>query len=135
MVRKIVAIFSLIAITALVGVFLYDSNSSEKIYEQTFRVDATYYPEQKIVKITFDDKSKNTNSVILEILGMDKSYQKTFHESSFTQIVDLMEPSSYGWKIHPITLLVDHKTLGKVAIKTEIHNQDQPIPPVIYGLP
>lgn len=125
----------MIVITILVGMFIFDTNSYEKTsYEKTFYVDATYYPEQKIVKITFEDKSNGTNSIVLEILGMETSFQKTFTGSQFTQTVDL-QPSSFGWKIHPITLLVDHQTLGKVAIKTEIHNQDQPSPKVIYGKP
>jgi hypothetical protein len=76
-----------------------------------------------------------TNKVVLEILGMDKSFQKIFSGSKFSETVQIQYPSTYGWKIHPVTFLIDHSTLGKVSLKTEIHSEGQPAPPIIYGNP
>jgi len=134
--KKLVPILSIIGITMLVGLLFYDSSSPEKnVFEKTFYLDATYFPDKKMVEISFEDKSSNTNSATLEILGMDESFQRTYHDSSFTEKVSFPEPPSFGWKIHPITLIIDHKTLGEVAMKTEIHNLGDPSPPVIYGRP
>ncbi len=134
MARKIVPIISVIAITALGILFLFDSSSYDnEQFANTFDVDAIYYENQGIVEITFNDNSQKTSSVVLEILGMEVTYQKTFEGSSFVERVQFDSPSKYGWKIHPITLNVEHQEFGTVGIKTEIHSENEPAPPIIFS--
>jgi len=134
MARKIVPIISVVAITALGILFLFDSGSYDnEQFAQTFDVDATYYESQGIVEISFNDNSQKTNSVVLEILGMDETFQKTFEGSSFVERVQFDSPPKYGWQIHPITLNVEHQEFGTVRIKTEIHSENEPAPPIIFS--
>lgn len=134
MARKIVPIISVVAITALGILFLYDSSSYDnEQFAHTFDVDAIYYENQGIVEISFNDNSQKTSSVVLEILGMEETFQKTFEGSSFVETVQFDSTPKYGWQIHPITLVVDHQELGKLGIKTEIHSENEPAPPIIFS--
>ena len=134
MARKTVPIISVIAISALGVLFLYDTSSyNEKQLSQTFDVDAIYYESQGIVEITYTDYSQKTNSVVLEILGMDETFQKTFSANSFVERIEFDSPPKYGWKIHPITLSVEHEEFGKIGIKTEIHSENESRHPVIFS--
>ena len=134
MARKIVPIISIVAITALGILFLFDSSSYDnEQFAQTFDVDAIYYENQGIVEISFNDNSQKTSSVVLEILGMEETFQKTFEGSSFVERVQFYSTPKYGWQIHPITLVVDHQELGKLGIKTEIHSENEPAPPIIFS--
>jgi len=134
MARKIVPIISVVAISALGILFLYDSslNDSARLAD-TFDLDAIYYENEGIVEISFTDNSQKTNSVILEILGMEVTFQKTFEGSSFVERVQFDSIPKYGWQIHPITLVVDHHEMGKIGIKTEIHSENEPAPPIIFS--
>ena len=40
--------------------------------------DAVYLKDERLVKISFEDKSNNTESGILEILGMDVTYHQEY---------------------------------------------------------
>ncbi len=134
MAKKIVPIISVVAITALGILFLFDSSLyNNEQFAHTFDVDAIYYENQGIVEISFNDNSQKTNSVVLEILGMDETFQKTFSGSNFVVKIQFDSPPKYGWKIHPITLVVDHQELGKIGIKTEIHSENEPAPPIIFS--
>jgi hypothetical protein len=134
MTRKFVPMISIIIVSALGILFLYGANLNDNTkLADIFDVDAIYYESQGIVEISFNDNSQKTNSVILEILGMEESFQKTFEGSSFVEIIMFNAPPKYGWQIHPIILVVDHQELGKVGIKTEIHSENTPAPPIIYG--
>ncbi len=134
MARKFVPIISVVAISALGILFFFDSSSNDNTrLENTFDVDAIYYENQGIVEISFNDNSQKTNSVVLEILGMDETFQKTFEGSSFVERVQFDSTPKYGWQIHPITLVVDHQELGKIGIKTEIHSENEPAPPIIFS--
>lgn len=134
MARKIVPIISVIAISALGVLFLYDTSSyNEKQLSQTFDVDAIYYESQGIVEITYTDYSQKTSSVVLEILGMEETFQKTFSANSFVERIEFDSPPKYGWKIHPITLSVEHEEFGKIGIKTEIHSENESQPTVIFS--
>ena len=134
MARKIVPIISVIAISALGILFLFDSISyDDEQFAQTFDVDATYYESQGIVEIIFNDNSQKTSSVVLEILGMEETFQKTFVGSSFVERIQFDSTPKYGWQIHPITLVVDHQELGRIGIKTEIHSENEPAPPIIFS--
>ena len=121
--------------TVLAIVFLTGGASDDKdTLRQTFQVDAVYY-DTGHVEISFFDKSQNTTHVVMEILGMDESFQKTFSDSEFIEIVPFPNEPKYGWAIHPIVLEIDHEELGHIQLKTEIHALDQPLPPVIYSRP
>jgi len=134
MARKFVPIISVIAISTLGILFLFDSSSyDDEQFANTFDVDAIYYEDERIVEISFNDNSQKTNSVVLEILGMDETYQKTFSGSNFVVKIVFDSPPKYGWKIHPIILDVEHQEFGTVGIKTEIHSKNEPSPPIIFS--
>jgi len=59
----------------------------------------------------------------------------TFSDSEFIEIVPFPNLPKYGWPIHPVVLEIDHKELGHIQLKTEIHPLDGPVPPVIYSRP
>ena len=135
MAKKIVPVISLGIITVLAIVFLTGGGTDDKdILRQTFQIDAVYY-DSGHVEISYFDKSGKTNSVVMEILGMDESFQKTFSGSEFIEIVPFPNLPKYGWRAHPVVLEIDHKELGHIQLKTEIHSLDEPIPPVIYSRP
>jgi len=135
MAKKIVPVISLGIITVLAIVFLTGGGTDDKdILRQTFQIDAVYY-DSGHVEISYFDKSGKTNSVVMEILGMDESFQKTFSGSEFIEIVPFPNLPKYTWRAHPVVLEIDHKELGHIQLKTEIHPLDEPVPPVIYSRP
>ena len=133
--RKIVPAISLGILTVLAIVFLTGGGTDDKdILRQTFQIEAVYY-DSGHVEISYFDKSGKTNSVVMEILGMEKSFQKTFSGSEFIEIVPFPNLPKYGWPVHPVVLEIDHTEFGHIQLKTEIHPLDEPIPPVIYSRP
>jgi len=135
MARKIVPAISLGLITVFAIIFLSGGGTDDKdILRQTFQIDAVYY-DSGYVEISFLDKSGQTDLVVMEILGMDETYQKSFPDSQFIEIVPFPNVPKYGWAIHPIVLEIDHEELGRIQLKTEIHPLGQPLPPVIYSRP
>lgn len=124
-----------IAVTALavsVAALLAASAGGEDL-SGTFYIRGTYVESEGHVEIHFADRSGNTTSVILEVLGMPESFQRTYHTHEFTELVPFREPPQYGWKTNPITLVVQHSEHGTVRLKTEIHSAGEPVPPVIIG--
>ncbi|MGI9567239.1 MAG: hypothetical protein ACR2LL_09545 [Nitrosopumilus sp.] len=122
-------------ITILALVFLTGGGTDDKeIFRETFQVDAVYY-DSGHVEISYLDRSGKTDSVVMEILGMEESFQKTFSDSEFIEIVPFPNTPKYGWAIHPIVLEIDHVDLGHVQLKTEIHPLGEPVRPVIYSRP
>jgi hypothetical protein len=135
MARKIGAPIALGVITVLAIMFLSTDGSDDKeIFRQTFQVNAVYY-DSGHVEVSFLDKSNKTELVVMEILGMEKSFQKTFSTSEFIEIIPFPNLPKYGWDIHPIVLEIDHLELGHIQLKTEIHFLDEPVPNVIYSQP
>ncbi len=133
--RKILPIISLGIITIFALVFLAGGGTDDKdILRQTFQIEAIYY-DSGHVEISYFDKSDKTNSVIMEILGMEESFQKSFSDSEFIEIVQFPNLPKYGWEIHPIVLEIFHEELGHIQLKTEIHSLDEPTPPVNYSRP
>lgn len=133
MAKKILPSISLGLITVFAILFLTGTGDDDKeILRETFEIDATYYDTGHI-EISYLDKSGQTNSAVLEILGMDESFQKTFSESEFVEIVPFPNTLKYGWAIHPVVIDIEHQELGKIQLKTEIHPLGQPKPVVIYG--
>ncbi len=109
-----------------------NANDSEK-YSAVFYLDATFYQDGKYVKIQFDDNSNKTATAVLEILGMEKSYQKTFTSSHFEIQVSFDGAPEYGWKSMPVTLVVEHHEFGKIGLKTEIHNHGESPSKIIFS--
>jgi len=135
MARKIVPAISLGVITVFAIVFLSGGATDDNdILRQTFQVDAVYY-DSGHVEISFLDTSGKTEHVVMEILGMDETFQKSFSDSQFIEIVPFPNLPKYGWAIHPIVLEIDHSELGHIQLKTEIHPMGQTLPPVIYSRP
>ena len=110
----------------------FDSGNSVILDQIEF--DAVYLESENFIKISFDDKSKNTKSAILEILGMDVTYHKEYifnDESSFIEMVYLEKIPKYGWETTPVTLEINHSQFGKIGLKTEIYEQGDSIPKII----
>lgn len=141
MAKKLGAPIALGVVTVLAILLLTGSNNEdEEILKATFSVNAVYFPSTEnrndgYIQINFQDKSEKTNAAVLEVLGMDESFQKTFLSSEFEEVISFPIPPKYGWEIHPVTLLIDHEELGKVSLKTEIRPTGEPAAPIIYGKP
>ena len=121
------------AFTILAILFLTGAGTDDKeILRQTFSLEAIYY-DSGHVEVYYLDKSNKTNSVVMEILGMDESFHKTFYDSEFIEIIPFPNAPKYGWAIHPVVLEIEHDELGHIQLKTEIHPLGDPAPTVIYG--
>ena len=123
-------VFTILAIIFLTG----GASDDKDILRQTFHVEAIYY-DTGHVEVSYFDDSEKTTTVVMEILGMDETFQKTFSNSEFIEIVPFPNEPKYGWAIHPIVLEIDHEELGHIQLKTEIHPMGEPVPPVIYSTP
>lgn len=134
MAKKIIPLISILAITIFGLFFIFDSSSNRDVLKSTFEIDATYYDEG-YVEISYLDKTSKTSHVVLEVLGMDKSFQKTLSSSKFVERVPFPILPKHGWQVHPVTFLIDHQDFGKVSLKTEIHSFGETRPPIIYGSP
>ena len=131
--RKIIAVASIIAIAAIVISVTSDSALDESTISQTIFVDAIYDPKNKIVKIMYNDNSKKTNLVTLEILGMEKTFHKEFSQSSFVETVEINSEPKYGWSTTPVVFSINHDEFGKIGLKTEIYEQGESKPRIIYS--
>lgn len=135
MAKKLGAPIFLGVFTVLAILLLTSGGSDDKdIYRQTFDVNAVYYDTGHI-EVSFSDKSEQTESVVMEILGMEETFQKNFFEYEFIEIVPFPASPKYGWEVHPVVLEVEHSELGHVQIKTEIRPYGEPSSPVIYSIP
>ena len=131
--KKIIAVASIIAIIAVVLSVTSNSALDEPTISQTIFVDAVYEPENKIVKITYNDNSKKTNLTTLEILGMEETFHKEFSQSSFVETVEINSEPKYGWSTTPVVFSINHDEFGKIGLKTEIYEQGESKPRIIYS--
>ena len=99
----------------------------------TIFVDTVYEPENNLVKITYNDNSKKTNLVTLEILGMEQTFHKEFSQNSFVEIVQINSEPKYGWSTMPVVFSINHDEFGKIGLKTEIYQMDESKPRIIYS--
>jgi len=135
MAKKLAAPITLGVVTVLAIIFLTGGGTDDKdILRQTFQVEAIYY-DSGHVEISYFDKSEQTTSVVMEILGMEKTFQKSFSNSEFIEIVPFPNVPKYGWPIHPIVFEIEHEEFGHIQLKTEIHPLGEPVPSVIYSRP
>jgi len=131
--RKIIAAASIIAIAAIVISVTSDSALDESTISQIIFVDAVYEPKNKIVRITYNDNSEMTNLITLEILGMEKTFHKEFSQSSFVETVKINSEPKYGWSTTPVVFSINHDQFGKIGLKTEIYEQGESKPRIIYS--
>jgi len=131
--RKIIVVALIIAIAAIVISVTSDSALDESTISQTIFVDAIYDPKNKIVKIMYNDNSKKTNLATLEILGMEKTFHKEFSQSSFVETIEINSEPKYGWSTTPVVFSIDHDEFGKIGLKTEIYEQGESKPRIIYS--
>ena len=131
--RKIIVVALIIAITAIMISVTSDSALDESIISQTIFIDAIYEPKNNLVRIMYNDNSEKTKLVILEILGMKKTFHKEFSQNSFMVTAQINSVPKYGWATMPVTFSVDHEVFGKIGLKTEIYQQDESKPRVIYS--
>ena len=131
--RKIIVVALIIAIAAIVISVTSDSALDESTISQTIFVDAMYDPKNKIVKIMYNDNSKKTNLATLEILGMEKPFHKEFSQSSFVETVKINSEPKYGWSTTPVVFSINHDQFGKIGLKTEIYEQGESKPRIIYS--
>ena len=131
--RKIIAAASIIAIAAIVISVTSDSALDESIISQVIFVDAVYEPKNKIVRITYNDNSEMTNLITLEILGMEKTFHKEFSQSSFVETIKINSEPKYGWPTTPVVFSINHDEFGKIGLKTEIYEQGESKPRIIYS--
>jgi len=131
--KKIIAAASIIAIAAIVISVTSDSTIDEFTISQTIFVDAVYEPKNKIVRITYNDNSEMTNLITLEVLGMEKTFHKEFSQSSFVETVKINSEPKYGWSTTPVVFSINHDEFGKIGLKTEIYEQGESKPRIIYS--
>jgi len=131
--RKIIAVASIIAIAAIVISVTSDSTIDESTISQTIFVDAVYEPKNKIVRITYNDNSEMTNLITLEVLGMEKTFHKEFSQSSFVETIEINFEPKYGWSTTPVVFSINHDEFGKIGLKTEIYEQGESKPRIIYS--
>ena len=131
--RKIIAAASIIAISAIVISVTSDSALDESTISQIIFVDAVYEPKNKIVRITYNDNSEMTNLITLEVLGMEKTFHKEFSQSSFVETVKINSEPKYGWSTTPVVFSINHDQFGKIGLKTEIYEQGELKPRIIYS--
>ena len=107
---------------------------SENADFSNFTFDAVYEKDSNSVSITFVDKDEKSSFAVLEILGMENTFHEEFeiYDSKFTKLVPLDKVPKYGWKTTPVTLEITYDE-SIVYMKTEIHNENQISPVVIFG--
>src|SRR5574341_2544605 len=118
--KILVAIFVAVVFVSSIAISTNSNSIDHKILEQTFEVKAIYFANDGYAEVLFHDKSNKTKHVVLEILGMPKSFHREYASSSFVEKVQLDSIPSYGWQSIPIIISVTHEEFGDVGIKTEI---------------
>ena len=126
----VLGVFTILALVFLTG----GATDDKDPLRENFEINAIYY-DTGYVEVSYIDKSDKTNSVTLEILGMETSFQKTFSDSEFIEIIQFPNVPKYGWEIHPIVMEIEHDEFGHVQLKTEIHELNSPSPNTIYSTP
>ncbi len=131
--KKIIATISITTIIIIILSITSNSTLDESIISQTIFVDTVYEPENNLVKITYNDNSKKTNLVTLEILGMEQTFHKEFSQNSFVEIIQFNSEPKYGWSTMPVVFSVNHDEFGKIELKTEIYQMNESKPRIIYS--
>ena len=133
--KKIILAVILTIITFGVGISIIQNVQNSEKYSGIFHLDATFYKEKKYTEIKFSDSTQKTTKIVLEIQGMEQSFQKTFTGYNFTIQVPFGDVPKYGWKTMPVTLVIEHPEFGKIGVKTDIHNQNEQASKTIFSEP
>ena len=131
--KKIIAVALTIAIIAIVLSTTSNSALDESTISQTIFVDAVYESKSSIVKITYNDNSEKTNLVTLEILGMEETFHMEYARNSFVETVQINSEPKYGWSTIPVVFSINHDEFGNIGLKTEIYEQGESKPRIIYS--
>ena len=131
--KRIIAIISIIALPVIILSISSNSTLDESLISQTIFVDTVYEQKNNLVKITYNDNSEKTNLVILEILGMEQTFHKEFSQNSFVEIIQINSEPKYGWSTMPVVFSINHDEFGKIGLKTEIYEQGESKPRIIYS--
>ena len=131
--KKIIAVALTIVIISIVLSATSNSVLDESTISQTIFVDAIYDPKNNTVKITYNDNSKKTNLTTLEILGMEETFHREYVRSSFVETVQINSEPKYGWSTIPVVFSINHDEFGKIGLKTEIYEQGESKPRIIYS--
>ena len=124
----------LIATIAVSAVIIINPISDDESDFTHFTFDAVYLKNDNSILITFSDETEKSSFAILEILGMEKTFHKEFEitNSSFSQLVPLDKLPKYGWKTIPVTLEITYDEFNTVKMKTEIYDEGQIPPKIIF---
>ena len=133
--KKIILAVVFTIIVFGIGISIVQNMENSKKYSKIFYLDATFYKDKKYVEIKFNDSTQKTTKAILEIQGMEKSFQKIFTTSDFVIQVPFDDVPKYGWKTMPVTIMIEHLEFGKVEVKTDIHNFGDQSSGLIFGEP
>lgn len=132
---SVLVVIVIIAITLSILATLDTYHFNQQAISEKIKISAVYYDKTKNVEIIYDDISKSTNSITLEVEGLDKSYRKVFYTSHIKQDIQFSDYPQYGWKEYPVIFDIDHKEFGKILLKTEISEFDQAQKAIIYARP
>ena len=90
--------------------------------------------DKNSILITFADTTGKSSFAILEILGMETTYHTEFEivNSEFSKTVPIEKIPKYGWKTTPVTLEIMYGDTI-VKMKTEIHEEDNQSPEIIFS--
>ena len=129
---SIIIIALVVAGVALGAIDQINSDDSDILEQIEFS--AVYLKNDSVVQISFHDKSNETESVVLEILGMDVTYHKEYEfdgDAEFVENMYLKEIPKYGWKTTPVILEIQHSKFGAIGLKTEIYEPGNIKPKII----
>tara|TARA_B100000029_G_C17181190_1_gene817034 strand:+ start:117 stop:524 length:408 start_codon:yes stop_codon:yes gene_type:complete len=128
----LIVIIATIAVSVAILLNPIDEDNDD---HSNFTLDAVYLEADNSILITFSDQNNKSSFAVLEILGMETTYHKEFQitDSKFSHIVPLEKLPRYGWKTIPLTLEITYDEFEIINMKTEIHDEDQPSPEIIFG--
>ena len=129
---SIIIIAIVVAGVALGAIDQINSDDSDILEQIEFN--AVYLENDSVVQISFHDKSNETESVVLEILGMDVTYHKEYEfdgDAEFVENMYLKEIPKYGWKTTPVILEIQHSKFGTIGLKTEVYELGDLKPKII----
>ncbi len=109
------------------------SSIDARTAQESIRIDAIYYEQNKTAVITYVDDTGAKVPVTVEVLGMADTYRREFTGPQFSTSLHFPSVPKYGWAVNPVVSEVRHPVFGDVQIKTEIRGEGQPAPRTIYA--
>tara|TARA_B100000029_G_scaffold384603_1_gene380152 strand:+ start:317 stop:736 length:420 start_codon:yes stop_codon:yes gene_type:complete len=127
----IIILIATIAVSLVILVNPSPENDSDFSH---FTFDAVYMEDKNSILITFADTTGKSSFAILEILGMETTYHTEFEivNSEFSKTVPIEKIPKYGWKTTPVILEIMYGDTI-VKMKTEIHEEDNQSPEIIFS--